>query len=601
MVDDDLAVGSTLGMTPGATPGGTTTVELELGTMLGRFRLQRRLGAGGMGVVFAGEDVQLGRPVAIKVVKGEPAQTGEHQARLLREAQALARLEHPNVVRVYEVDTDRARLFIAMEYVDGPTLTQWQRELRPWQDVLAMYRQVGAGLAAVHHAGLVHRDFKPDNVLVDRAGHARVADFGLARLTATDARSPMAPLTGSGVMMGTPGYMAPEQMVGSDVDARADQYSFCVALREALGGRPLDDARWNLVPRPVRDAINRGLSYDPDERYPTIDELLGALGRPTAGTDPRWLVALLVLFVLGGVAAIVAYASSRHGGTPGHVATADTTSPLAGNRAAATADAGAAAPDDGPRLAATEPDAAIGPDRLDLPPPPTPTDEATPAPPSRPRSPAPTPPKPHDGIPPTPPVTLDAGAPPTLTVQMPTTKHLAVAHVGDPGHLPIVRAATTDLGYDGIDLRELPTVERDATAALASASGTDLGIAQVEAGMVKRRHGDCSGAEAMWRDAMKTLRNDDPDPAPVWLARAYLGTSLCQLGWGRADAAWDTVAHAWVHGNRDEVSLLMGFIAYEQGKKDTAYGLLLTADRIQNAKVQAALHTWLDKLGLGLH
>jgi serine/threonine-protein kinase len=576
-MDDDFAVGSTLGMPPGEQPSG----ELELGAMLGRFRLKHRLGQGGMGVVFAGEDVQLGRPVAIKVVRGDTDHQA-YRARLLREAQALARLEHPNVVRVYEVNTDRDRLFIAMELVDGVTLTAWHREPHSWKEIVAMYRQVGAGLAAVHHAGLVHRDFKPDNVLVDLKGVARVADFGLARLTATDEKSPMAPLTGTGVMMGTPGYMAPEQMVGADVDARADQYSFCVALREALGGRPLDETRWASVPSDVRAVIGRGLSYDPDERFRTMDDLLAALERTTRGREPRWMVALLVLFVLGAVAGVVAFASSRGdhqvASVPIAASPTDAATPMTHVEVIVdeAVDAGVAmAPNDASVIVVK---------RVT----PPPADHA-------PRA------APDAGVAP------DAGAAvvvagsgaASLPVQVPTTKHLPVAQVTDPGHLAVVRAATTDLGYDGIDLRELPTVEREATAALDTAAGSELAIAQVKLGMAKRRHGDCSGALKLWADAMKTLKFDEPADA-TWRARAAEATGLCQLGWGNPDAASTSVSGGWVHGNHDEISLLMGFIAYEQGKKDEAYALLLTAERKPDAKVQASLKAWLDGLGLGL-
>src|SRR3569623_1020509 len=217
--------------------------DIVAGAAIGHFRVRRKLGAGGMGVVLEAEDADLGRRVALKLVRTE-ADTPQYRDRLLREAKAMARLEHPNVVRVYEGGSDRGRLFIAMEFVDGVTLTVWLQERRAWREVVAMFQQVGAGLAAVHGAGLVHRDFKPDNVLVDQTGRARVADFGLARLD--EPRAPQ--LTKTGVMMGTPGDMAPEQQFGSAVDARADQYSFCVALREALGGRPLGAARWTPVP-----------------------------------------------------------------------------------------------------------------------------------------------------------------------------------------------------------------------------------------------------------------------------------------------------------------------------------------------------------------
>jgi len=318
------AEGGTLGVP--AADRADPAPSLEPGRTLGRFVIRGQLGEGGMGVILAGHDPDLGRPVAIKLLKPEVDRPA-YRARLLREAQALARLEHPNVVRVYEVGSERGRLFVAMELVDGVTLSQWLRDRpRPWREVIAMFEQIGAGLAAVHRAGLVHRDFKPDNVLVDRDGRARVADFGLARLDpergVATARSPelAAALTRSGVMLGTPGYMAPEQQFGGTVDTRADQYSFCIALREALAGSrtaKLDDASWGGVPRTIRDAIARGLAYEAKERYASMDELLRAL----RGGDPRRAtaisVAVAVVAIAAGIATTMAVMSRGRGGPGG--------------------------------------------------------------------------------------------------------------------------------------------------------------------------------------------------------------------------------------------------------------------------------------------
>jgi serine/threonine-protein kinase len=289
-------------------------LALEPGEKIGHFVIRKRLGEGGMGVVLACHDANLGRPVALKLLRAEVDQP-QYQARLLREAQAMARLEHPNVVRVYEVGSERGRLFVAMELVDGVTLTAWLAGgRRPWREVLAVFMQVGGGLAAAHRAGLIHRDFKPDNVLIDRAGHARVADFGLARI----AFDPAAPggdhgaqaalgvsLTRSGVMMGTPGYMAPEQQVGSKVDARADQYSYCIALREALlGGRivRLDGATWRHVPRALRAIVERGLSLEPEGRFASMDELLAALRRVERRRARAVSAGIAALAIAGGIA-----------------------------------------------------------------------------------------------------------------------------------------------------------------------------------------------------------------------------------------------------------------------------------------------------------
>jgi serine/threonine-protein kinase len=584
---DVLAAGSTLDM-PASEQGGN---ELGAGAQLGRFVLKRRLGRGGMGEVFAGEDVQLGRPVAIKVVRGDTDHPAYH-ARLMREAQALARLEHPNIVRVYEVNSDHGRLFVAMELVDGTTLTQWLQQPRSWQDIVAMFEQIGVGLVAVHRAGIVHRDFKPDNVLIDRDGKARVADFGLARTTREDA-SPMGqPLTRTGAMMGTPGYMAPEQQFGAEVDARADQYSFCVALREALGGRPLDEARWESVPKSVRDAIGRGLAYDPDERFPTMEATLAALHGAASGRDPRWLVALVVLVVLGAVAGIVAYVSSRAPAqqvaqqAPRVADAAPVDVPFvrddviahdSGSNALAQGSATTdVVPRDAgvPRVVHVARDAGVhdAPVRVAE----APGDAALP--------------------------TLRPGAP--IVADGPTTKHWPVAQPSDPGHLAVVRAAIRDLGYDGFELGKVADLAREAKAEAASDDRVTAGIALVKLGLVARRTGDCTAAASQFDAADKQLKPQDPDDVQTWRARAALSRALCEIGAGKSDLAHSTINYAWVHGSgntRDEIALAMGFIAYELGDKNLAYAQLLTAERKPSPRVQAALKAWLDGLGLGLH
>ncbi|MBE7454501.1 MAG: serine/threonine protein kinase, partial [Kofleriaceae bacterium] len=194
---------------------------------VGRFELRGRLGHGAMGTVWAAVDPELDREVAIKVLFGDDRDA----ARLRREAQAMARLRHPNVVAVYEVGTWREVPFVAMERVDGPTLRGWMSETRTVQEVLAVFEGAGRGLAAAHAAGLVHGDFKPDNVLVDAAGAARVADFGLARAggesappaTAgpTVATGPAATATQATALGGTPAYMAPELWRGEPATARS--------------------------------------------------------------------------------------------------------------------------------------------------------------------------------------------------------------------------------------------------------------------------------------------------------------------------------------------------------------------------------------------
>jgi serine/threonine protein kinase/tetratricopeptide (TPR) repeat protein len=357
---------------------------LAPGTRIGRYVVDRELGAGGMGVVYAAHDPELERVVAIKLLRGggDP-RLGD---RLRREAQAMAQLAHPNVVAVYDAGAFDDRVFIAMEYVGGETLARWLTAPRRAREILEVFGAAGAGLAAAHAVGIVHRDFKPENVLIGKDGRVRVGDFGLARAAgersaagepgepeptsaspspagepgepaangaspspadeparlAPTARAPRRPagalaaaadptaptsalagaadptapigalassaaradrdravddLTRPGMLLGTPGYMAPEVHRGGDADARSDQFSFCVALYTALcGERPfagdtLDALVANVqagrlreprvrLPRRVRAALARGLSVDPAARFASLDGLLAQLAPP---------------------------------------------------------------------------------------------------------------------------------------------------------------------------------------------------------------------------------------------------------------------------------------------------------------------------------
>ena len=411
-----------------------TTSGLTRGTTLGRYVLLERLGTGGMGEVFAAFDPQLDRKVALKLLRGGATSANEGRARLLREAQAMARLQHPNVVAVHDVGTFDDRVFIAMEFIDGETLSDWLRADRPWRDVVRLFLQAGSGLAAAHRAGLIHRDFKPDNVLIGVDGRPRVLDFGLARQATTpglgalkgpsgvpaptptdfgdettgsgvtDARSllddlggarradqaaPQVPaanpergatpheaparvsssppsrpetsspqtagtpplpgqveeprsrfetppgppnssfrstdsglavlettLTLEGAVMGTPGYMAPEQLAGLPTDERCDQFAFSVALYEALyGKRPFGGATLathaaeitlgripppppnSPVPDYLFGVIKHGLAANPDKRYPDMDALLAAL-RPRRRRSWRTISTIATLAII---------------------------------------------------------------------------------------------------------------------------------------------------------------------------------------------------------------------------------------------------------------------------------------------------------------
>jgi tetratricopeptide (TPR) repeat protein/predicted Ser/Thr protein kinase len=358
-------------MTPPDAPSSTSPPRgLERGETVGRFVLVGLLGRGGMGEVYAAYDPELDRKVAVKILR---ARSEDGEARLLREAQAIAKLQHPNVVVVYDVGKFHDTVFIAMEFVDGNTLGFWMHaQPRHWRETLRLFREAGRGLAAAHEIGMIHRDFKPDNVMLTKDGQVRVMDFGLARqVTEGDAAKPLtasqlhlakveavaaatevaAPpaandpdlqetralgrgsgaelasstsrlnlkLTQTGAQVGTPAYMAPEQFApGRATDARTDQFSFCIALYEALyGERPFEGETLvalttnvlmgqvrpppekTHVPGWIRRVLLRGLSVDPGARFPSMSALLDALARDPAVRWRRWLM-------VGGTAAVVA-------------------------------------------------------------------------------------------------------------------------------------------------------------------------------------------------------------------------------------------------------------------------------------------------------
>lgn len=266
--------------------------EAAQNVRVGRFVVLRSVGEGGMGVVYTAYDEKLDRKIAIKMLR--PAMTRDARARdhVLREARAMARISHPNVVQVYDVGEFGDQIFVAMEYVEGPTLRQWLRsETRPWREILRVFVGAGEGLCAAHRKSLVHRDFKPDNVLIGEQGTPRVVDFGLARLwdlaSGTDYRISADPVPYHSIPAGTPGYMAPEQRAGVRADARSDQYSFCASLYEALTGKlpdapaPPSGSRSpvKLLPPWLLRAIHRGLSHNAEDRWPSMEELLRTLRR----------------------------------------------------------------------------------------------------------------------------------------------------------------------------------------------------------------------------------------------------------------------------------------------------------------------------------
>ncbi len=296
-------------------------------TTIGRYRILRRLGAGGMGVVYAAQDPELGRTVAIKVVRERLGDVRDAmRERLRREAQALARLTHPNVVSIFDVGVDGDQLYIVMQHVDGATIDDWIRTHHVDRaGIIALYLQAGRGLAAAHDAGLVHRDFKPANVLVESGGTVRVTDFGLARLSNLselpigDSGQGIGMTMTRGDVVGTPAYMAPEQFAGAEITPATDQFGFCVSLWEALvGTRPfagdtldtirgavlagrIDPATTRALPRRIATALRRGLSREPGDRHADMRALLAALA-----PLPRWWIPVGVGAVVAGVGVIAA-------------------------------------------------------------------------------------------------------------------------------------------------------------------------------------------------------------------------------------------------------------------------------------------------------
>jgi len=329
----------------------------ERGTAIGRFIVLGLLGKGGMGEVYAAHDPELDRKVAIKVLRGgAESESPEGRTRLMREAQAIARVSHPNVVVVYDVGTLGRRVFIAMELVEGHTLRYWTHAgARSWPELLEVFTAAGRGLAAAHERELVHRDFKPDNVMIGTDGQVRVMDFGLVQVggdrgqteasgsspSPGEGTPPAAPsgdeedllstrqvgaaraapprpvtgalsveLTRTGVALGTPAYMSPEQFRNEPTDARTDQFSFCVALYEAIygerpftggsvpelsasvcDGQPREAPEGTQVPGWIREVLLRGLRRHASGRWPSMNALLAELEKQPAVASRRRFVA----------------------------------------------------------------------------------------------------------------------------------------------------------------------------------------------------------------------------------------------------------------------------------------------------------------------
>ncbi len=311
------------------------------GSSVGRYRVVRSVGRGAMGVVLLAEDPRLRRELALKLLRCAD-RSGRVVARLRRESRALATLADPHVTAVFDVGQDGDDVFVAMEFVDGATLRAWlAARPRRLAEILDVFEQAARGLRAAHRAGLVHRDFKPENVLVGRDGRVRVSDFGLARIGHEGADTDDAEvdddlvendrsLTGTGALVGTPAYMAPELFEGGVADARSDQFAWGVALYEALvGARPFDgDTLPSLsrnvsagavrpmprgcAPRRVRSLVMRALARDPAGRWPDLDAVIAVLEASRSERRRGTMVAVAA----GGIAALALAASAASSAEP---------------------------------------------------------------------------------------------------------------------------------------------------------------------------------------------------------------------------------------------------------------------------------------------
>ncbi len=298
---------------------------VDIGHRVGRYVIRGELGCGGMGRVLRGYDAKLHRDVALKEVRRD--RLGDlGTRRLVAEARAMGKLSHPNVVALYDVlELDGDEVVLVMEYVDGETLAHWLRTPRPWQEIVGRFEQAGRGLAAAHAAGVLHRDFKPDNVMVGRDGRVRVTDFGLARELVTERASELdaptlgLPPTAPGAIVGTLPYLAPERLFGAPADPSTDQFAFCVSMWEALfgerpfagrnvmelavaiaAGPPTPPTTTPAIPPQLIDTLRRGLGEHPSQRWPDLDALLAELPgeRPRRRSRSAWLLGAVAALAL---------------------------------------------------------------------------------------------------------------------------------------------------------------------------------------------------------------------------------------------------------------------------------------------------------------
>ncbi|HEY4180884.1 MAG TPA: serine/threonine-protein kinase [Kofleriaceae bacterium] len=306
-----------------SSPRAREPVELEVGSRLGRFVIERTIGAGGMGTVFAARDPDLDRPVAIKMLHAGTADRARQQ-RLLAEARAIAKIRHPNVVVVHEIGEHEQRLFVVMELVEGVSLREWLDKPHSSDEKIAVLVAAARGLAHAHAQGITHRDFKPENLMIGSDGHAKVVDFGIAQLESSlrDKDLDVVSVTQSADVIGTPPYMAPEQLRGESATPAADQYSWCLTLYEALvGDRPNRDLAAiaagaeitievpTSLPARVRTVLARGLARKARYRYASMDELIAHIA---SAPRRRWPLAVAGGLAIGAAVTAGAFMMRGH-------------------------------------------------------------------------------------------------------------------------------------------------------------------------------------------------------------------------------------------------------------------------------------------------
>jgi tetratricopeptide (TPR) repeat protein len=333
--DATLVAEESLQATLATNAGSRPRAELTSGALIGRYVVLSKLGAGGMGVVYAAHDPELDRKLALKLLlideSGTQSSLADGRARLLREAQALAKLAHPHVVAIHDVGEHEGGVYLAMEFVEGQTLGAWLATTRSWREILVVMRAVGLGLVAAHDKGILHRDVKPDNIMVGNDDRVRVMDFGLARSGLQPARRldlehdhVDVAVTRVGTLLGTPAYMAPEQWAGGEIGPQADQFAFCVTLWEALyGERPFVGAtlmelganvlagrsrmpsKSRRIPPWLRRACLRGLEREPERRWPSMQALVDELDRGHARVRRRRVLGGSIAIALLLLAAVI--------------------------------------------------------------------------------------------------------------------------------------------------------------------------------------------------------------------------------------------------------------------------------------------------------